>query len=464
MQVRKAADHALVELLVVLDAEARIFFAESLQRRCELLLLALVRGLDRKAKHRHGKIEWFQVNLILVVRIVQHRVEMDFIDLRDGRDVARNRLFDFGVILAAQLEEMADLERLLAVVDEKLRVLLHRALIDAEHAELADERIVDDLEDVGDHMLLRIGYGIDRFGARAGALDELRRIAFLRIRHQLRREHQQLPDAGAGAPGREADRHEMAFAKALLERIVELLAGEARFAVVEIMAHHGLVDLDDLIDDVLVRVGDRREIGFAARLEEAVDDAGALVRGQIDRQALAAEFVAKRLDHAFEIDAVVIDLVDDEHAAEIALPRAVHEPARLVADAGHGVDDDRAGLDRRERGQRRAAEVRRSRRVDEVDVGAAEIDRCDRGAERVLAFPFQRIVVGHRGAALDRACRLDRAAGMQQGFEQCCFAGARLSCESDVANVVCAVGHVASSGSTKEGSMRRQMASAPPGP
>src|SRR3954465_7933952 len=135
MQIRKPADHALVQLLVVLDAKARIFLAEPLQRGCELLLLTLVRGLDREAEHRHREIERLQVDLVLVVRIVQHGVEMDFLDLRDGGDVARNGLLDLGVILAAKLEEVADLERFLAVVDEELRIFPDHALVDAEHAE-----------------------------------------------------------------------------------------------------------------------------------------------------------------------------------------------------------------------------------------------------------------------------------------------------------------------------------------
>ena len=113
----------------MLDAEARIFLAQLAQRSRQLLLLALVRGFDREAEHRHREIERLQVDLVLVVRIVQHGVEVDLVDLGHGGDVAGNRLIDLGVILALEPEQMADLERLLAVVDEELRVLLHRALI-----------------------------------------------------------------------------------------------------------------------------------------------------------------------------------------------------------------------------------------------------------------------------------------------------------------------------------------------
>ena len=113
-----------------------------------------------------GKCERREVDLVLVVAVVQHRVEMQVVDLGDRGDVARDRLRDLDVVLALELEQVRDLERLLAVVDEQLRVLLHRALVDAEDAELADERIVDDLEHVGDDVRLRIGLGLDRRGAR----------------------------------------------------------------------------------------------------------------------------------------------------------------------------------------------------------------------------------------------------------------------------------------------------------
>jgi len=109
------------------------------------------------------------------------------------------------------------------------------------------------------------------------------------------------------------------------------------------------------------------------------------------------------------------------------------------------IDDDRAGFYGCEGRQGRAAEIRIPGRVDQVDMRFAAVDRGDRGAHRVFAFLFQRVLIGHRRAALDRACRLDCAAGMQQGFEQRGFAGARMTRESDVADAVGGVRHVSAS-------------------
>ena len=80
--------------------------------------------------------------------------------------IARNGAVDLDVLAALQHEQVPDLERLAAVADEELRVARHRALVHAEDAELADERIHHDLEHVREHVLLRIGLGVEFDGAR----------------------------------------------------------------------------------------------------------------------------------------------------------------------------------------------------------------------------------------------------------------------------------------------------------
>ena len=92
MQVGQAAQHGFVELGVVLDREAGILLGQLVQRGGQLLLLALVRGLDREAEHRLREIQRREVDLVLVVAVVQHRVEMQFVDLGDRGDVAGDRL------------------------------------------------------------------------------------------------------------------------------------------------------------------------------------------------------------------------------------------------------------------------------------------------------------------------------------------------------------------------------------
>ena len=75
---------------------------------------------------------------------------------------------------------MADLEGLAAIVDVQLGVTLQGTLEDAEHAQFADEGIVDDLEYVGDDVRLGISLQHDVLRLAAGALAKHRRIAFQR--------------------------------------------------------------------------------------------------------------------------------------------------------------------------------------------------------------------------------------------------------------------------------------------
>jgi hypothetical protein len=102
------------------------------------------------------------VDVVFVMRVVQHAVELDFVDLGNRAQVARNQGFDLDVILALQAIDVADLERTLAIADEKLRILPDGSLMHAEDTDFADEGIADDLEDVRQHMLLRIRFGCER--------------------------------------------------------------------------------------------------------------------------------------------------------------------------------------------------------------------------------------------------------------------------------------------------------------
>ena len=166
-----------------------------------LLVAALFRR-DRHALHRHREFERPHVDVVLVVRIVQHAVELDLVHLRHRGEVAGHGALDLDVLAALEQEEMPDLEWLPAVADEELRVAGHRTLVHAEDAELADERVDDHLEDVREDVLLRIRLGAELGGGLALALVEQRRIALGRVRHQLDHDLQQFGDADAVARAR----------------------------------------------------------------------------------------------------------------------------------------------------------------------------------------------------------------------------------------------------------------------
>ena len=167
MQIAHAVEHGLVQARVMLDAHARIFGDELVQSVRELLFFAAPLGLDREPGHRRRERDRLQVIVVLVVRVVQHRVEVQLVDLRHRADVAGNRVRDLRVLLALQLVQVRDLERLARIADEQLRAGAHRALMHAKHAEPADERIDVHLEHVRDHVLVGSGVDLDALGLRA---------------------------------------------------------------------------------------------------------------------------------------------------------------------------------------------------------------------------------------------------------------------------------------------------------
>ena len=135
---------------------------------------------------------------VFVVRIVQHRIEVELIHLRHCADIARDGAGGFGVILAQQAIEVRDLDRLATVAHEELTAGPDRSLVHAKDTELAHERIDGHLEDVRNHVSGRIGHHGDRFGGIAFALEKGRRVALGRVRHELANDLKQFLHARAG--------------------------------------------------------------------------------------------------------------------------------------------------------------------------------------------------------------------------------------------------------------------------
>src|SRR3546814_8661035 len=70
------------------DLETRILFGQLVQGRGQVLFLAAGGCLNGQAEHRFGIVQWPQMDVIVVVRIVHDGVEMDVVDLGDRGNVA----------------------------------------------------------------------------------------------------------------------------------------------------------------------------------------------------------------------------------------------------------------------------------------------------------------------------------------------------------------------------------------
>jgi hypothetical protein len=60
---------------------------------------------------------------------------------------------------------------------------------------------------------------------------------------------------------------------------------------------------------------------------------------------------------------------------------------------------------------------------------------CDAAVDRMGARFFLAVGIGHRVAAIDATCRLDRATGQQQRFKQRGLARAGVTGERDIADL-----------------------------
>src|SRR5690606_14045219 len=132
VQLSHAAQHGLVRLRVVLDDEARILRRDLVERVRQLLLLPGLRRLEREAVHRRRQPDRHEAHLVLVVARVQHVVEVDLIDLRDGAELAGDRARNLPELLALHAIKMRDLHGLAPVADEDLITGADAALVDAE--------------------------------------------------------------------------------------------------------------------------------------------------------------------------------------------------------------------------------------------------------------------------------------------------------------------------------------------
>ncbi len=61
------------------------------------------------------------MEVVLVVGVVQHGIEVQFVELGHRADVARHRQRHLVVLLALHAEQVRDLDRLARVADEQLR-------------------------------------------------------------------------------------------------------------------------------------------------------------------------------------------------------------------------------------------------------------------------------------------------------------------------------------------------------
>ncbi len=440
VQLAQASHHRLVGADRVFDAQARVFRSQFLQYLPEALLVAPARRLDCQAVDRRGEVERDQVDVAVLRSVMQHSIKVDLVDFCRGADIARAGLLDIHVLLALQHQQVGDPERLAPVTDIELAIAPDRTLVDAKHSHLADVGVYDDLEDVGQHLLVGNRFGAHDFLAAAGIAVKERRVAFHGTGQEPDEHVEQFRDAGAVDRRREADRHQMTFAQRPLEGLVQLL-GVDGLALLQVKLHQGRVDLDHLIDQRSVHSLHRQEIGVAGRVEEAVHHLAATLRRQVDGQASRTEGLLDLRQKPRKVDLFAIDTVHDDHSAELALRRPCHHAPGGHFDAGLRIDDDSGSLHSGQGTDRKPGKIRITGRIQQIDVCIPVVQVGDGGVQRVVIFAFERIEIADSGAALHATGRVERAALVQQCFGKRCLAAPGMPDQGDSTDGIGAVAH-----------------------
>ena len=402
----------------MVDFHGRVFGEHLVEGVGETAFVAAARRTDGETEHRLREADRTHAHVAVFRIAVQNRTVAQFVDLRGGADVARGEHVGFGRVLALQNQRVSDLDGLLVVVDVEDGILRDLALMDAEDADLADVRVVDDLEDLRDDGRVLVGLRGEGF---AVAANEERFIGFGRTRKVTDDDLHEVADADEVLGRHEAHRNDVAFAKGLRDERMERTRVDG--ALFEIAFELFVVFFHDAFDEGAVDVGDAHDVGFAFFTFEAVDDVRVVLRGKVDREDARTPDRLHFGEEFFEVGFGDVELVDDDHAAELAFGRHVHHALREEIHALGGVDHGRDGLDGVKRREVLADVVGVPRGVEHVNAHGGEVrhgrvDVGDRQADRVADFLFQGVVVAHRVPAFDRAGFGNHAAAVEHGFDE----------------------------------------------
>ena len=148
---------------------------------------------------------------------MDHAVKHEFVDFGDNTDIARHQFANFSGLFALKNHRVRNFDRLLVVVNKQLIVTAQGTLMDTEHTDLADVRVINYFEDVSNQRELRIGL---KFNVISVFIGEERSIGFGRIREVADHHVDEVVDTSAGLAGDEADRDDVAFAECLCQRSV----------------------------------------------------------------------------------------------------------------------------------------------------------------------------------------------------------------------------------------------------
>ncbi len=144
VQLAHAGHHQLFGLRIAIEVDRAVFFDDLVQRAGELAFVAAALGRDGQADHRRGELDGPHRP------VAERGAGVQLFDLGDRHNVAGSGGVDRLRFAPLHFQELADLDVLAAAGDVHAVVLLERAGVDADEAQLLHEGVDAGLEDLGD--------------------------------------------------------------------------------------------------------------------------------------------------------------------------------------------------------------------------------------------------------------------------------------------------------------------------
>ena len=379
-------DDGLAGLLVGLDLEGRVLFAERHERLAELVLGFFVLRFNRNVNHGIREGELFEHDRVLWIG--ERIAGASSLETNTCSDVAG--LDDVAILLVVcvHLQETTDALFVLGAVVENRAALFQAARVHTEVGELADEGVGHDLErQCGERRLVVdvTGLGFARAWVRSfnwRKIDRCWHVVNHRVEQWL---HALVLERGAVE-----DRNDLARKRALADDLLEIF--DADVLVAEVALHEVFIDerqgvhqvgaiLLGLGHHVLGNVffGEGRAEIFLVDVRwpheglhlDEVDHSGVFALGtdrKLQNSNVFGETLLDGLEHEVEVGARAVHLVDEAHARHVVLVGLTPNGFGLWLYASNTVEHGNCTIENTQRALNLDREVDVARGIDDVDL------------------------------------------------------------------------------------------------
>ena len=443
MLLAQTGKNLLLGFHIIFKGDAGILLHQALHGAGDLRFVALALELDchRQAGSREFGGLKGDDTLGIAERIAGHGV----LQLGDGADIAGADGVYLILLFGAAAQQLAQTFRFAGAGIDGGHAGGQLAADDLDKGQLADEGVGNGFEYKSGFR--RIGIALDYF-ALDGFFGTALRGAGQEVDDGI---HEHLA-AGAGGGAAAEYRRDAAALDAGGDPLLDLLAGERLFH--KEFFHQRIVGFGHrfverhlhLLDAVCRRGGDGdlvelvrlgvELIGLVVHQVDVAIHRVAFHMGNDDGADAVAEYFLDALEGLVEIGVFHIQLVDEER---LGLAHAGGQAVGLFgthADAVLGGNDQQHRFGSADALRNAGGEVEHAGGIQQIDLDTVPIERRNGRADRDLTLDLLRVKVAYGIAVRDLAQAVGGARLKQQHFRQAGFAGAAVSCQRNITDLI----------------------------